>query len=300
MAHAIPQLPGVKHRFANAGGLKTHVALAGEGDPVVLLHGWPEHWYAWRRVIPRLAERHRVIAADLRGFGWTDIAWKGFEKESMAGDVARLLDALELPRARVIGHDWGGWIGFMLALRHPERVEQFVALSTLPPWVRLSLGNVLALRHLGYQVPLALPYAGKRLLERHPGYIRRAIRSKAADRSGFTKEDFRLYARDIRAPTRARASMLLHRTFLGRELVPSLAGRYRGERLTVPTLVMHGKRDPVVPPRLLAGLDRHAEDLRVEIVPDAGHYLPEERPELVADRAIEFFQGAERPVALAE
>ncbi len=98
MARQMPQFPGVKHRFVDAGDLKTHIAVAGKGEPVVLLHGWPEHWYAWRSVIPRLTEHHRVIALDLRGFGWTDIAWKGFEKENMADDVIRLLDAMDIER----------------------------------------------------------------------------------------------------------------------------------------------------------------------------------------------------------
>ena len=293
----MPQLPGVRHRFVNAGDLKTHVAVAGKGDPVILLHGWPEHWYAWRSVIPLLAERHQVFAPDLRGFGWTDIAWKGFDKENMADDVLRLMDALEIERARIVGHDWGGWIGFLLALRHPERVRQLVALGAPPPWPRVTPGNLLAARHLSHMVTLAAPYAAQRLLQHHPGYIRRLIRKWSHDRSGFTKEDFRIYSRDLRSPTRARASALLYRTFLLRELLPVAAGRYRKARLETPTLVLHGKRDGAVPPRLVAGHERHAADLRVELVPDAGHFLPEERPELVAEKILAFFAEVDEPAA---
>jgi len=293
----MPQLPGVRHRFVNAGDLKMHVAVAGKGDPVILLHGWPEHWYAWRKVIAPLAERHQVLAPDLRGFGWTDIAWKGFDKENMADDVLRLMDALEIDRARVVGHDWGGWIGFLMALRHPERVRQLVALGIPPPWPRLTPGNVLAARRLSHMVTLAAPYAAQRLLVHHPGYIRRLIRRWSHDRSGFSKEDYRIYTRDLRSPTRARASAYLYRTFLLRELLPVVAGRYRDARLETPTLVLHGKRDGAVPPRLVAGQERHGADLRVELVPDAGHFLPEERPELVAERLLAFFAGADEPAA---
>jgi pimeloyl-ACP methyl ester carboxylesterase len=94
----MPQVAGVRHRFVPAGGLNFHVAEAGEGEPVLLLHGWPQHWYAWRLVIPALAERYRVLAVDLRGFGWSDIAWEGFEKENMADDVANVMAALEVDR----------------------------------------------------------------------------------------------------------------------------------------------------------------------------------------------------------
>jgi pimeloyl-ACP methyl ester carboxylesterase len=298
MAREMPQLPGVRHRFVSAGELKTHVAVAGEGDPVVLLHGWPEHWYAWRHVIPRLAERHKVFAPDLRGFGWTDIAWTGFEKENMAEDVIRLLDALELDRVRIVGHDWGGWIGSLVALRHPERVRQLVVIGATLPWPRATPGNVIAARRLWYMGVLAAPFAAQRLLQHHPGALRRGIRKRAVQGGAFDKEDFRIYVRDLRSPTRARASALLYRTFLLRELLPVVFGRYRKLRLEPPTLVLHGKGDHI-PARLSAKQDRHADDLRMEVVPDAGHFLPEERPDVVAEKVIEFFQESARPAAVA-
>src|SRR5687768_9788769 len=111
MAHSMPQVSGVDHRWVRVGDMSFHVAEAGEGDPILLLHGWPQHWYSWRLVIPKLAQTHRVVAMDLRGFGWSDIAWEAFEKENLADDVAGVLEALEIDRVRMIGHDWGAWIG---------------------------------------------------------------------------------------------------------------------------------------------------------------------------------------------
>jgi pimeloyl-ACP methyl ester carboxylesterase len=300
MARQMPQFPGVKHRFVDAGDLKTHVAVAGKGDPVVLLHGWPEHWYAWRSVIPRLAEHHRVIVPDLRGFGWTDIAWKGFEKENMADDVIRLLDAMDFDRVRIVGHDWGGWIGFLLALRRPERIEQLVAMSVPPPWPRPTPRNLIAARRFAYMLGLALPFVGQRLQERHPGFVRRVIRRGAATGNAFTGEDYKIYARDLKSPTRARATALLYRTFLLRELIPVAAGRYRKVRLTTPTLLLHGKQDRVVPAQFLRGHERHADDLRLELVPGAGHYPPEERPDYVSDKVLEFFGSRDREPAATD
>jgi pimeloyl-ACP methyl ester carboxylesterase len=299
VAHELPQLPGVKHQFVTAGGLRTHLAVAGEGEPVLLLHGWPEHWYAWRAVIPRLAEHYRVICLDLRGFGWTDIAWTGFRKEDMAGDVLAVLGELELDRVRVIGHDWGGWIGFLLALAHPERVEQLVTLNIPAPWIRPTPGNIAALRHMWHMPVLAAPYVGQALVQRRAGFVRKLIRRWAADHAGWEKGDYRIYARDLKASTRARAASLLYRTFLTHEVGPVLAGRYRDARLRVPTLMLHGQEDPVVSGRLLDGAERNADDLRVELIPGAGHFLPEERPEVVAERAHGFFQGVESPRAAA-
>ena len=103
---------GASHRVVDLPGLRVHVAEAGRGDPVVLLHTVFEHWYAWRHVIPRLATRYRVICPDLRGCGWTDAPRHGYEKESLAADVVNLLDALGLDKVRLVGHSLGGLVAF--------------------------------------------------------------------------------------------------------------------------------------------------------------------------------------------
>src|SRR5262245_54016411 len=90
-----PPLAGVEHRFvAIEPGLRLHVAEAGAGEPLLLVHGWPQHWWAWRKIIPRLAAHHRLICPDLRGFGWSDAPPTGYAKEQLADDLINLLDAL--------------------------------------------------------------------------------------------------------------------------------------------------------------------------------------------------------------
>jgi pimeloyl-ACP methyl ester carboxylesterase len=130
---APPPLPGVTHRTVDVGEVGLHVAEAGEGPPLLLLHGWPQHWWCWRRLIPRLATRYRVLAVDLRGWGWSDAPAGSYAKATFAADVLALLDAEGLDRVRVIGHDWGGYTAFLLALGHPQRVERVVALDIAPP-----------------------------------------------------------------------------------------------------------------------------------------------------------------------
>ncbi len=101
-----------------------HVAIAGPEDapPIVLVHGWPQNWWAWRHVIPGLAERFRVIAPDLRGHGWSRAPDGGYEKEQLASDLLAVLDELAIERVAWVGHDWGGWTGVLAALRAPETV----------------------------------------------------------------------------------------------------------------------------------------------------------------------------------
>ena len=133
---APPHVDGVGHRTVRARGLDFHVAEAGSGDDVVLcLHGWPQHWYEWRHLMPALADRHRVLALDLRGFGWSEAPRDGYEKENLADDVLAVLDALGIERVKLVGHDWGGWIGFLLCLREPQRFQRYLALNILHPWL---------------------------------------------------------------------------------------------------------------------------------------------------------------------
>jgi pimeloyl-ACP methyl ester carboxylesterase len=106
----------VAHRYIETGRLGVHIAEAGSGPPVLLLHGWPQHWYAWRELIPLLAGSRHLICPDLRGFGWTDAPASGYRTADLAADMVALLDALELDRADVIGHGEGGRVGFELCL----------------------------------------------------------------------------------------------------------------------------------------------------------------------------------------
>jgi pimeloyl-ACP methyl ester carboxylesterase len=288
---ALPEGAGVEHRWVDAGGLRVHLAEAGAGEPLVMLHGWPQHWYMWRKVIPRLAESYRVICPDLRGFGWTDATPGGYVKEELTDDVLRLLDALELDRVRLVGHDWGGWIGFLLCLRAPELVERYVALNIVPPWPRMSGRNVAQFWRFWYMLVLAAPVLGERVVRR-PRLVERMLRW-SADRRAWTEAELRAFSGPLAEPARARASSLLYRTFLTREIVPSIRGRYAGRRLRTPTLLIFGTKDKAIGESLVRGHERHADDLRVELVRTAGHFIAEEEAELVARRTLEFL-GEER------
>jgi pimeloyl-ACP methyl ester carboxylesterase len=290
--HNLPEVPGVDHRIVETSRLRMHVALAGEaGPPLVLLHGWPQHWYAWRHVIPPFAARYRVLCPDLRGLGWTEAPSRGYEKESLASDVLALLDALELPRVYLIGHDWGAHAGFLLCLREPERVERFVALNDIHPWLRPSPKDVLHAWRLWYQWVLAAPAVGAWLLRNRPGFVKNLIRAWSA-KDVWSESELDAFAINLRDPQRARASAQYYRTFVLRELLPTLAGSYRHSRLRTPTLLLFGADDGVVRPHQLRGYENHADDMRLELIPGVGHFTAEEAPELVVDRAIKHFESA--------
>ena len=122
-----------QHRFIETNGIRMHYVEQSEGFPVLLLHGFPELWYSWRFQIPALANAgFHVIAPDLRGFGETDKPTEpeAYDIHHIIGDITGLLDALNFEKAVIIGHDWGGRIGWYIPLMVPERVERIVSLNT--------------------------------------------------------------------------------------------------------------------------------------------------------------------------
>jgi pimeloyl-ACP methyl ester carboxylesterase len=290
MPPELPALDGVRHSFHDLPtGVRVHVAETGPQDaPAVLfLHGWPQHFLIWRGVSPALAGSCRVICPDLRGHGWSGWPDDGdFRKTRLADDAVALMDALDVPRAHVIGHDWGAWTGILLALEHAERVRTLLAVSIVHPWQPRDV----ALRNLwrfAYQFPLATPWLGERLV-RTETFIRRVIRSGWRDRSTWDEDAARSYEEVLRQPAGTRASHLMYRTFLFSEIADPLRGRFQGARLEMPARLLIGEHDPLGA-KLAAGFERHGADADWEVVPGAGHFLPEERPQVVAEAARALF-----------
>lgn len=286
-----PHVEGVTHRFVDARGLRMHVAVAGpeDGKPVVLLHGWPQHWYLWREVMPALADAgYRVYAPDLRGFGWTAAPEDGYEKEQLAADVLALMDALDLDRVRLAGHDWGGYTGWILTLRHPERIECYLALNMVHLWPRPSPARLLDAWRFVYQAPMVAPVVGPRIAG-NGAWIKFCLTGGPLGGHPFTDEELEAFAAPYRDPAYARAASKVYRAFQLRDLPGLARGKYKSMRAVVPVLTLFGEGDFAQNPKQLEGHERHADDMRVEIVPDTGHFIVDERPELVIERALEFF-----------
>lgn len=284
----MPDVPGVTHRFVQARGARFHVAQAGSGEPVLLLHGIPQHWYAWRKVIPELAADFELFCLDLRGCGWSEGTRRGYGTTAQARDVLAVMDALGLDRVRLIGHDAGGWVGFELSRLAPERFTGLVALNVTHPWP----SRIALVRHawrFWYTAFWEYPGVGRRVLRRWPRFTCDLLKRWAGR---FYRWDLAALDEFVQASRTAATSRAIEQMLWQYVLrdIPALAlGTRKRHRLTVPTLLVGGELDPVS--RLAPGQDlsRHADDLRIEVVP-GGHLLPETAPRLVAAAARQHFE----------
>lgn len=288
LSSALRALPGVTHREVALGGVRLHVAQAGSGPPLLLLHGWPQHWYCWRHLIGPMAQRYTVLAVDLRGWGWSQAPPGDYAKATFAQDVLALIDSEGFDRVRIMGHDWGAYTGFLLALEHSERIERLVALDIVAPWRdAFRPSQIGAPLFLSYQYLLASPL-GVPAMTRGRGFVRTVIRAGSGPGYRWSDEELDVYADVLCDPDRARASSACYRTFLTHELPAKLRGAYRRAQLQVPSLLIMGGASAlrrVVDPQ-------PARNLSVLVIANAGHFLPEEAPQAVLDRALPFLAGS--------
>jgi pimeloyl-ACP methyl ester carboxylesterase len=291
----LPSIDGVRHRFVDLPGLRVHVAEAGAGEPLVLLHGFPQHWWAWRKVLPELAEHYRVLAPDLRGAGWTGAPRDGYTEEQLLADAVGLLDALGLERVHLAGFDLGGILGYRLCLAHPERVRRFVCLAAPHPYPAPSLRVLAEVWRLWASFAMALPVLGPQLLGRgHQRLPRHMMAGDTDDPRVWNGEDLELFLGPLRQPARARAASALYRTLAVGSNRRAAAGAYRRTRLVTPTLSLYGTvlydgdRDEAGHPGLLHGYEGHADDFTLAHVAGAGYYLAEEQPESVVRHVLDF------------
>ncbi|WP_106582085.1 alpha/beta fold hydrolase [Murinocardiopsis flavida] len=273
------------HRSVSAAGTRFHVAEAGEGPLVLLLHGFPQFWWAWRHQLPVLARAgYRAVAVDLRGYGASDKPPRGYDLITLAGDTAGLIRALGEARATIVGHGVGGLVGWTAARYFPGAVRRLAVLS-MPHPLRLRsavLGRGTALAHLaGAQVPV-LPE--RRLLADGAARVGGLLRAWSAP--GWPDPETEQTFRDaFSVPGTAHCSLEYLRWLVRSQARPD-GHRYMlrmSGALTQPVLHLHGGLDPLLPPAAARGSGRYARGpYRWEPVEGAGHFPHEERPERVA------------------
>ena len=285
------QLPPLTHAQVFTGTVSLHVVTAGPDDapPVLLLHGFPECWWSWSRQIGPLVDAgFRVIVPDQRGYGQSDKPprTRDYAMGHLVADIVGLLDALELDRVHLVGHDWGGAVSWTLALTHPERIRSFVPMNM--PHLGVFLREVRRWRQLKrswYIGAFQVPWLPERLLLRDDCQPLVSALFGNTVHKPFTDHDLAVYRRAWTQPGAVRGMLSWYRASVRHPAAPPPHDTYAG-----PALMIWGRRDealgfPMVEPsaaKLLRG--------RLEVIDDAGHFVQHDRPDRVNELLLGFLR----------
>lgn len=281
----------VAHHTTDLGGLKMHWVEAGAGPPVVLLHGFPEMWWSWRHQIRPLAEAgFRVIVPDQRGYNDTD-KHGPYDVTTLADDVCRLIDAAKAgPKARIVGHDWGGAVAWSLASMRPEHVERVAVLNSPHPLVmRTGIFKPRQTMKSWYMFFFQIPGLAEWLLTKDDaGNLARMLKGNVYDRSNFSNEELRPFLDAIQKPGAAKAMVGWYRAIPGQMISPP-----RVDPITCEALLVWGMKDTALGfEDLVPGTEKHVPKLKVVRVEGSGHFVQSENPAAVNKALLEFLSGS--------
>ncbi len=291
-----------RHRTISANGARFHVVEAGEGPLVLLLHGFPQFWWMWRHQLVGLADAgFRVVAADLRGYGASDKPPRGYDAYTLSADVAGLVRALGERDAVIVGHDWGGLLGWTVAALHPRVVRRLAVLS-MPHPLRLR-GALLTdprgqLKSSGHLFLFQAPrYPESLLVGDDAAFVGRLLQRWSGPDWAATPDFAAAQARyreAIAIPAAAHCALEYYRWMIRSTTRPSgwQYARLLARPLAAPTLHLHGALDTCLLPRTAQGSGRYvAASYEWQLVPNVGHFLAEEAPELVTGELARWAKG---------
>jgi len=284
------ETPAFAHHYAEIGEVMLHYVTLGAGPPVVLLHGWPSTWYEWRFVMPRLAERFTVIAPDLRGLGDSSRPLTGYDKRTIANDVWRLMtETLGHGTFHLVGHDWGGPTAYALAASHPEAVTKLAIVDVVIPGDGGDFSEGGRRWHHQFHITPDLPealVAGRERIYLQWFYQTFAYRPGAVDEAALDE-----FVRTYSQPGALRAGFNFYRA-MAEDAKVNAAQLATGFRLPMPVLAVgggvsypHGRGRGA---DVEASMRRVATDVRGAVIPECGHFVPEEAPEALSRLLLAF------------
>lgn len=278
----------ISHHQATVNGFRMHYVTAGSGEPLVLLHGWPQSWYEWRKVIPPLAKNFSLIVPDLRGLGDSEKPMTGYDKRTMASDVRELIRQLGHQQVGVVGHDWGGAVAFYLVYDNPNLASKLLILDMIPGLARageaIPLELALKINHVFFHGGNS-DWATMLVSQNVDQYLRRFLTSLDFNYSPavFSEQDIAEYVRVNSLPGSIRAGFQWYAAGL-REDTVNLANIT--DKLKLPVAVCSGDS-------FLGEIGNYwqevAENVASVVVPKCGHFIPEEKPEFVIEKIQTFF-----------
>ncbi|AMN43147.1 alpha/beta fold hydrolase [Rhodoplanes sp. Z2-YC6860] len=276
--------PRIESRFAEVNGVKLHYLVAGQGSPVILLHGYAQNSHMWRPLIPKLAATHTVIAPDLRGFGGSGKPASGYDKKTMAQDVHALTQSLGLKRVGIAGHDIGLMVAYAYAAQYPDEVDRIVLMDAFLPGIGDTTG-IFLLRDLWHfhfygETPLKLVAGRERI------YFEHFWNDFAANpKKSVSETDRRFYTKAYAQPGAMRAGFEVFRAF---DQDAKDFAELAKTKLKMPMLVLSGEK--AGGQFLIDQGKMVADNVEGVIVKGSGHWLIDEAPDQVIPKLVEFFK----------
>lgn len=274
------------HRTAQANGVKLHYVIGGKGDAVVLLHGYPETWYSWHKVMPALAANHTIIAVDLRGLGESEVTPSGYDKRTVAEDVHQLLEGLNIKKFILVSHDWGGNVAYSLANAYPNTVSKLVIIEISIAGFGLEKAMNVAEGgswHFGFFMS---EFAEKLTKGREREFLTDfAFKGKFVfNKNAFSQKDIDEYVRHYTKPGGMTAGFNYYRTAL--DDAKYNRANFKG-KLQMPVLAIGG--DKSFGEGVAASLKLVAENVESIVIKDSGHFISKEQPEELTKKLLTFF-----------
>ena len=302
--HGETVIDGLRYHFVETGVPDSRPGTA-DRDLVVLLHGFPEFWYAWRHQLPALADAgYHVVAPDMRGYNRTEApeGVAAYDVERLAADVTGLVRDRGYDRAHLVGHDWGGGVAWAVGQRDPDWLDRLAVLNAPHPAAyERELRGGDQLRRSWYALFFQLPWLPERIMGAGDcAAVARALREDSAP-GAFSDADVDRYREAFSDPTTRRAAVDYYRAAFRRAVregvssLPGVAppsGPAPDAPVRAPTLLLWGVRDRALSPRLTVGLEEWVPDLRVERLPGASHWVQADAPDRVNEELIAFFDAA--------
>ena len=293
----------VEHSYFEPNGCRIHYVHRGEGKPILFMHGFPQFWFLWRHQLDSLGDDHAVYAPDMRGYNLSDKPQEvaAYRMRNMLGDIKGLVEELGIAPFTLVGHDWGGIVSWAFALKYPELLEHFVIIDSPPPftWNRDLRESPKQREAVNYMLELSKPSPGPEELVAANDFAMLDAMLERIGGSGarLSDEERAAYHEAWSQPGAIQGGLNYYRAArMGEQVaaggVPEeYEAKIKAMRLEVPTLVIWGERDPALLVGLTRGLEEWIPDMRLEVLPGTGHWVPYEQPDEV-NRLIREFVGS--------
>lgn len=287
---------GWQHQFVQTNGIRLHCVCQGEGELVILLHGFPEFWYSWRHQIPVLAKHFKVVAPDLRGYNDSDKPDSGYDIDTLMADVRGLITALGYAKAHIVAHDWGGVIAWHLAQRFPQVVNRLAVLNCPHPQRLFQelVTNLDQLRRSWYFLGFQVPWLPEWLIHRNlDEFVRRVFQEQAIRKGAFSSRDIEIYQAALAKPGVLTAAINYYRAAFSLAQLPKLFSQV-ATPITAPTLLLWGEDDFALSKTLTEDTERfvHAPFL-LKFISQCGHWIQQEAPQTVNRELLTFLRAEE-------